>query len=251
MSNFYRSAAFNHGKNEVWGYSERGALMHFCTRTLPTKPGVVAKAILHATGKRFAEIFPGKVTNCISIGEFDLGKKMGFGCPDGGFLMKIGRESVFAFVEGKRCSFAKAFMTPNPDSCKGFNSSLNGQLELRWRFVNCLSKMEAGQGSVVSERRCPPPPALRKTDIFYQNRVGKNVFRTVDLQTVEPIGDLVRSASRVILLAITDDEDLPSRYFDDVRIYRADGTEITKNEPDRPLFWIPLSSILNDMKKNT
>ena len=49
-----------------------------------------------------------------------------------------------------------------------FNSSINGQLELRWRFVNALRASKSKNALVVSERHVPIlPPDLMAGDRFY------------------------------------------------------------------------------------
>jgi hypothetical protein len=101
--------------------------------------------------------------------EFDLGAE-GFGCPDGGLLLEGQRGNAFGFIEGKAIPLELSFKDPKVISAatkdidwdaadmadieslmrqNTYNSSGNGQHELRWRFVNALGTLRADKSGAL------------------------------------------------------------------------------------------------------
>jgi len=171
----------------------------------------------HADYKTNLLQIAGEFDKATVISEFDLGKS-GFGCPDGCIITDNG----FAiFIEGKNHKFKKGIMKLNSKSYEGFNSSINGQFELRWRFMNALLM---GNKS-VSEREialCGQlPEKYKETDVFYlsDERLkypktdAKNYRRLTDRPLIEDLNELFKNTNldKTYFLAITSDDSYPDR----------------------------------------
>ncbi len=80
------------------------------------------------------------LVNCIStmtvFSEFCLGN-IGFGNPDGAIYFECGNRKFFIFVEAKMESYEDSCKKASKDE-DGYNSTIKGQLELKWRFINAV-----------------------------------------------------------------------------------------------------------------
>jgi hypothetical protein len=258
MSSFY------HPPNDprLLLYSERGLMSHLLLSLLATDLGLVLDAATNANGARLREAIgnPGQFR---LLTEFDLGKA-GFGCPDGGILIDPdGPEPCFVFVEAKLGTFDSEFIAPQTSAwvhhqgqqaggwervrkkIGGFNSSSNGQLELRWRFVTALRL--AGTAGTVREQ--PPvclSPELMANDVFYlRSRMAPNPlvadhWRSVDLTPLEPLHRMLLTVKRFVLLSITGDRVTPQR-LSDVRLFDEHGQPVAR--PRDHLYWMPMEAV--------
>jgi hypothetical protein len=112
-------------------YSERGLMSYFMFVELPKRMGDFLKALEFPKNvpNPFKDIIP---TNAIIFSELDFGKQ-GFGCPDGAIYFENNGISTMILIEVKADeSYAK--------SCKKkkYNSTIKGQLELRWRMKELI-----------------------------------------------------------------------------------------------------------------
>ena len=137
-------------------YSERGLMSYFMFIELPELMPKFLQALSFPEGVEspFNEI---TITKAIIFSELDLGKTVGFGCPDGAIYFEYKKDdetiSTMILIEVKANETYK-------DSCKlketkkkkddpndeensqeyedGYNSTIKGQLELRWRMKELL-----------------------------------------------------------------------------------------------------------------
>jgi hypothetical protein len=126
------------------------------------------------------------------FGEFQLGPS-GFGSPDGGFLgihaIHATLHKAFVFIEAKAVLERASFQDPavvsqridgmdwngldeqdlaRLSNANTINSSLNGQVELRWRFVNAFRQGPSGTEMLITEAAVPVlPQDILRTDRFY------------------------------------------------------------------------------------
>jgi len=158
-----------YANNRVGFYGERGLMTWLFNYAIPQRPWWFADKVEMANGESLAHILnvhsEADICRVTSLNEFDLGKS-GFGCPDGAVIVenRSGMKS-WVFVEAKNESYEKSSMdwkvaesrrsaydrkkeaadgdlTGRIEKNYGYNSSINGQLELKWRFVKALHATE-------------------------------------------------------------------------------------------------------------
>jgi len=201
------------------------------------------------------------VLSHLTLAEFELGPQ-GFGTPDGALFIDSGEKKSFVFVEAKQGAYTYCQPRPKtPQELSGlqinidrlcrenkFNSTINGQLEMRWRFVNALLCARERSSHLVTEQHVNLHPALMSCDRFYWRlylRPVDNItehWRRVDMATEHRcLYDLLSQVppDHFFLLAITDDVEPPDfrntlRFYDRAR--REVGT-------DRRVFWLRRTAI--------
>lgn len=192
-------------------YSERGILSFFMFHFLPKEGRLVWFLDQIPDFSKHKIISDGsEVRNIVILSEFGLGKRDGFGEPDGAFTLDVNGQRHFFFVEAK-------FNQTYRESCKGveYNSTIQGQIELKMRFVDrvfCPSTRYPGYVIEDSAFR----DFYKCKDVFYQRRPeGDSLasFRRVKLE--EGVGRIVKEyvgpcgRENVNYLIITKDEDNP------------------------------------------
>jgi hypothetical protein len=264
MSQWYEHQK-DHG-NHLWLYSERGLMSYLFCHLLADRLDFVldnAKDIDGITLRQEIGVYRQHTT----LTEYELGPQ-GFGTPDGSFMAAAPERRCFVFVEAKQDSFENSYKTPDPKTPEAlsapgldidklcnenkFNSFINGQLELRWRFVNAVrASVQAGE-QVVSERHVRVlPPDLMAGDRFYWRlflRPDQNVkghWRRVDMagdlhclytRLKEVCDDERRNEDRngFYLLSVTLDESPPD-FESRVRLFDQDGNHLGTR---RRVFWL-------------
>ena len=137
-------------------YSERGLMSYFMFVELPN---LMAKFLSelefpYNVKNPFKDIIP---TNAIIFSELDLGKTVGFGCPDGAiyFEYKKGDKTISRMIlievkanetyeescnlkETKKKKDAANEEENRNEYEDGYNSTIKGQLELRWRMKELM-----------------------------------------------------------------------------------------------------------------
>ena len=140
-------------------YSERGLMSYFMFVELPELMPKFLKALRfpNCDENLFEKIKNEDITNAIIFSELDLGKTVGFGCPDGAiyFEYKKGDETISTMIlievkanetyeeSCKLKETKKKIDDPNEEENSqeyedGYNSTIKGQLELRWRMKELL-----------------------------------------------------------------------------------------------------------------
>lgn len=112
-------------------YSERGILSYFLFRYLPFGENLNIFINSLSFPKNYDNPFTNqKISNPVFFSELELGKK-GFGSPDGAIFFECSNQYMMMLIEGK-------FNETYSESCKKekYNSTIQGQLELRWRAVS-------------------------------------------------------------------------------------------------------------------
>ena len=137
-------------------YSERGLMSYFMFIDLPKCMPKFLQALNFPKDEKspFNDI---TITNAIIFSELDLGKTSGFGCPDGAIYFEHSKGdktvSTMLFIEVKAnetyeesCKLKKIkkkkddpnHEVNNQKYKNGYNSTIKGQLELRWRMKELL-----------------------------------------------------------------------------------------------------------------
>lgn len=259
---------YEHRKSDdsrLWLYSERGLMSYLFCQVLAEHFDFVLDNSMDMDGVTLREEI-GAVRSHTILTEYELGPR-GFGSPDGGILTAGADRRCFIFVEAKQRSFADCCEIPSLQtaealSCQDldlvklcsentFNSSINGQLELRWRFANAFrASVDAGE-NVVSERHVPAVPSeLLAGDRFYwrrslnPDRRNRRQWRHVDmaadlaclyLRLKEVYHDERRTRRNgFYLLSVTFDESAPD-FTDRPRLYDRDGIPLAHH---RRVFWL-------------
>lgn len=118
-------------------YSERGLMSYFMFIELPELMPKFLQALKFpkGVGSPFNDI---TITKAIIFSELDLGKKEGFGCPDGAIYFEHNGKKTMILIEVKANeTYAKSY-NPKKKYKKDYNSTIKGQLELRWRMKELL-----------------------------------------------------------------------------------------------------------------
>jgi len=218
----------------VQWYGERGivnALVNHLARA--ARPVEAVRALLSAVrwaaprGGTWVETFT-KVTIIVELGLAD------FGNPDL-LLVCDGPDGVrLVFVEAKVAPYL-ASMRPNKHgmTLPGFNSSINGQLALKYRFARALEASSPGVLALLE------PEALRAA---YASRLrdGRSMPRRLSKlgivrDTLTPLGLLGLSESHCEYVALT--WDAPERaFFTDPDVERLDGRPVFLSGDGRDLW---------------
>ena len=121
-------------------YSERGLMSYFMFIVLPELMPEFLQALSFPkeVKKPFKDIKNKKITNAIIFSELDLGKKEGFGCPDGAIYFEYNGKKTMILIEVKANEIYEKSYNPKKEYKKGYNSTIKGQLELRWRMKELL-----------------------------------------------------------------------------------------------------------------
>ena len=258
----------NPDDDSLWLYSERGVMSYLFAqiwRELPERILEIAETVTGETlGQRVGELRKFRV-----LTEFELGN-LGFGSPDGALMIQNNdHEWHFVFIETKRKSWvdsSEAPTTRNPEQLKlasssqlnswcernKFNSSINGQLEMRCRFVNAFRNSIHSKSTLVIEREVPE--VLMNCDRFYWRRqLNPDVNRIEDWRRVEmgadlrPLWKALESVSdRFYYLAITNEEVAPD--MSTVRLFDSDGERMAEESAQTRLFWMSLSHLTNRLR---
>lgn len=132
---------FSDGESGEFGcYSERGLMCYLMFVCLPNPTKL--REFLHK--QEFLDDmqspFDGdekSLTGSIIFSELDFGKRYGFGCPDGAIFVG-GDQPRMLFIETKlNESYHTSCRTHQGEK---YNSSIQGQLELRWRLNNLFAQ---------------------------------------------------------------------------------------------------------------
>jgi hypothetical protein len=164
-SPFYTDAAMDssvkshsHPVSHVYWYGERGVInalvSHISRREMQADD---IKALLHAVcwGNGETPEWVGRIQDFAFIVEVGLAD---FGDPD---LLVVCYTDVgvkLVFVEAKVVSYTESMQSTSPDGTsrwgmaqQGFNSSINGQLTLKYRFAKALSRWDGVSAAIVED----------------------------------------------------------------------------------------------------
>jgi hypothetical protein len=188
----------------------------------------------------------GTYTETTIFSELNFGSE-GFGCPDGAVFVK-GPEPAMLFLETKlNESYTASCQKPS------YNSSIRGQLELRWRMTELhRSKCHQVYGNTryIQETADFKKVYMEADSAFYghedrQDESWPGSWRR--LRIADGVGmflDLLdQSGSRVYFCAITKDERNPFDVIDPSLLPRC-GNGDWKNTR-RQFCWLPVSRILD------
>lgn len=257
--------------DRLWLYSERGLMSYLFLECLKNDLSPILDHAVAINGTRLRDAVgpeAGRRRHRV-FSEFDLGKRYGFGCPDGGILIGVAENNpCFVFVEGKAVPFDTEYRAPQTwayiqtrlqehDARKvirpiinGFNSSVNGQLELRWRFVNAFRA--CGGNGVISEKRVVRVSEEHlANDVFYlkagfapMNTLDSN-WRSVDLRgSLVHLAEALRPVKEFLLLSITADRHVPPR-LSQIRLTDEAGELLSAEEAAKRIYWMPLSVVVD------
>lgn len=116
-------------------YSERGIMSYFVFRQLPTLLSQFLSHLTSLTGKAlpFNEVsLNDQLSNVTLFGELEFGNR-GFGSPDGAVYFELDQQAILMFIEVK---FNETYQRSNNKPIDKYNSTLKGQLELKWRMMS-------------------------------------------------------------------------------------------------------------------
>lgn len=200
---------------ELGCYSERGLMAYFMFVQLPTQLPEFLKSL------RFVEGVPNPFANqsesiskSIIFSELDLGKRHGFGCPDGAIYLEL-PWPVMIFVEVKiNKSYANSNLFVRHEGRNdGYNSTLKGQLELKWRLTELNRSRTTEKISINVELRETDDMfrQYKEDDWFYRRRANNgNLTDRRHLRIdngVRTFLDLLRDCGdQVYFLAVTKED---------------------------------------------
>jgi hypothetical protein len=254
----------------LWLYSERGVISCLFHHLLSKDPGFLLNNAHNFSGQTLGAV-TGLLPNRYTVlTEFCLGTKHGFGCPDGALLgQDNNRQSSFVFIEAKAIPMAQAYQDPAVAAApiqhhnwqappqeawirhNTFNSSINGQIELKWRFANALQAAVAAHQTLVTEQRgVNIPDAILNTDRFYwrhrpyhhQGQENRRHWRRVQMKGgLHPLyRELQQVGDRFYLLCLTHDSLRPAE-FNQIRFFDPAGSP--QNLVHQRIFWMPYARV--------
>jgi hypothetical protein len=127
-------------------YSERGIVAYFMLRVLPTDPTGFLRQIQNgASDFPFASVDSASISGLTIFSELGFGS-VGFGNPDGAVYFEVNKQPFMVFYEAK---LNETYL----QSCSGqsYNSTIQGQLELKWRLLNLY---KSGEIKTDGDHRC-------------------------------------------------------------------------------------------------
>lgn len=257
--------------DRLWLYSERGVMAYVFACLLRERHELILSNAVNGAGKSLGDAI-GDVRRHHCLTEFDLGNN-GFGKPDGGLFFQDSSERWhFLFVEAKATSWALAHTGPTLRTrdelselsasdldklCRDdkFNSTINGQLELRWRFANAFQQATDDDRDLVIESDVSTE--LAAGDRFYWRRrlvpAARNAgdWRRVDMSNeLEPLKRQLRLVEgRYSLLAITRNDTRPD--MQDVRLFERDGLRMDEDRCHQLLYWMDIKHLTNHLQPIT
>jgi hypothetical protein len=270
MAQFYR--LIDRPDDPIWVYSERGVLNYtFCAMPVQTQQKLLTEAV-NGVGQTLLQL-TGTPSSQRLLTEFELGNN-GFGTPDNGLFIRSEHTNTFVFIEGKCIPLTASWSEPpkltqeqsQPLSdnelygrCRQntFNSTINGQLELRWRFVNAFRKAKAIGQKLVTESFSPPPLELMENDRFYwrlrmaPQHETQGHWRRVEMSELGPLWDMFGEVNQFFVMAITDDEERPTK-LDSLRLFDENQQLIANTR--KVVFWLSfrkLASMLDKVEGST
>jgi hypothetical protein len=196
-----------HGDVTFACYSERGIIAHLMYRVIPVRLDDVLNTMKFPRGaaRPFNEVKPGELREITIFSELDFGTE-GFGKPDGAVAFTLNDRRYMIFLEGKAnekyadsckekqpqerkekltlleelaqaLEGARAEEPSAPEgatSTEGYNSTLRGQLELRYRAIR-LFKQYRDESVERREHKREMRDCLRETKRvkeFYRDKDG-------------------------------------------------------------------------------
>ena len=210
-------------------YSERGLMSYFMFRVLPARLPEFLRQVSFPDGFPHAFQDLGRLEEVVLFSELDFGNR-GFGKPDGALFFRSGDRRVFVFIEVKlNQSYER--------SCNaggGYNSSIKGQLELKWRarIADEIDVQPPGFGGRYIVENEPVINFYQANDPIYAGvldiaHVGLDARRR--LRLVEGVGAVFDNYIRpcgtenVYYLAVTHDNANPLDRHPDLQPQCCDG----------------------------
>jgi hypothetical protein len=150
------------------------------------------------------------------IVEPDFGKK-GFGSPDAVISMNVqgANDRKIFFIEAKRDTFRNASEDKAKRSEKGFNSSLNGQLELKYRFTRALKNWNAPATAIEED-----PGWILKTEYDKDQKTLQNPHVLTDVISKYGLKTTIENYYYIVLTTDTTnpleklDQNIQPEFFD-------------------------------------
>lgn len=259
MAKFYRLKG--NSADPIWVYSERGVLGYAFSTFLVESPGLILTSAINGNGTPLSDAV-GSPSGHRVLTEFELGSE-GFGNPDVGLLIQTDTRTSFVFIEGKAVAFRQSWKQPSTLTtteaqgisdhdldvrCRSnsFNSSINGQLELRWRFVNSFRAAATRGQTFVSEELVPPPTTLQQNDRFYWRRrldprpgIVRD-WRRVAMDGLMPLWNVFNQVDDFYLMAITRDSARPAA-LDELRLF--DDQQTPLKDVGGRVYWLAFDEL--------
>jgi hypothetical protein len=260
VGKFYRVR--NNNQPAVWFYSERGVMSHAFGLCPTEVTDFLLTDAVNGINQSLREVV-GTSDRSVLLTEFGFGND-GFGSPDGALFVQSGDRAFFVFIEAKVDLLRGCWGTParftatdleaiTPDQldalCRSnvFNSALNGQLELRWRFVNAFRSSWTAARPLVRESARTVPEHIRASDRYYwRHRLQSRDDVATDWRRVsldgglDALGQLLNCVTDFYLLALTGDEQRPPQ-LDELRL--CDGNGQALSDVNRRVFWAPFQRL--------
>lgn len=268
MGKFY---SYNINENKALHfYSERGLLTFLFSNLLLTKPLESLSCAVNSLGETLTNIIKFDNTSKISVfTEFELGSE-GFGSPDGALLVESNGLKSFIFIEAKAIPFEMSYIDPNsivkilreldPNSVgfesllnqNKFNSSINGQIELKWRFVQAFQNSIHKSQHLITELNTKLSEEYLNVDRFYwrrnlkPNKNDPSDWRRVNMgNDLLHLYDSLKDVDYFYFLCITKDDEFPDGLK---KIRFIDGNDKKISEQQKLIFWLPINFIENKLK---
>jgi len=224
-------------KNELFYWSERGLVSTFFIDLYNADTKLLQEfidSIVTATGNKI--YFNPVKMRCVIEPDFS---NTGFGHPDALFMFENYNEEKIVFIfEAKRGSYSKSIKSSSLRGTAGYNSSLNGQLELNYSLALALSNFDKCNDNLIE------PDWILKTNYnnerkgYCRSLKNKNVIKNVAL----PVAGLnIKQYYHLILTNENKNPLLENNIFPE--IFDSEGKNIW-NEYKKQFGWINFDKLL-------
>jgi len=234
-------------------YSEREWLSFFLNFLLPQRPLEYLSFFENGReSKPFLLI--DEAINFVIFNRIDLGGKTGFGVADGGIYFETKKKNYFIFIQAINKIYMEGCNIPEKSKLD-FHKSINGRLELNYRFTLALKYALNKQSvdKIISEKLFYLHESYIKTDKFYiipgkkfDDKKARKMKVNKEEATENSMGIFFNESTEFYYLTVTTDMGNPlspghSDYYKHYtpRIYpEKDSQDMWEIEKDF-FLWIP------------
>lgn len=228
-------------------YSERGIMSYFMFVRLPNRVGDFLSSLQFAHGcpNPFSE-YQGKSPKSTIFSELDFGNE-GFGKPDGAIYVECPKPMMLLIEVKLNETYAQSCKITTK---KDYNSTIKGQLELRWRFshLHATAERHEEDGNVYVRETSELKDIYSGRDAFYaapkrQDETSLGAMRRLKIANgVKSFIDLMdKCEGRVFFCAITKEDRNPFSNSDDTNMPVCGSMPWA--DAKKQFCWLPASTL--------
>lgn len=255
MPEFYNTNHPYNRKVNLAFYSDKAWINYFLNFLLPKSPLEYLCYFENSYNNKPFLLF-NKVINFVIFNKMDFGGKTGFGSADGGIYFETVKNNYFIFLLATNKTYRDDCNIPEKSKLD-FHKSVNGRIEMLYRFTLALEKSarKNSSGSLIIEKPEEIHESYIKTDKFYiipgkqaKKRARKVKFVETDRNNL--IDNFFKKDTVFYFLIVTNDRINPlttkhPAFFEHYtpRLYPAKEAEDSWEELKELFLWIPMELV--------